>query len=93
MLLTEHGKLSSEFCNTSAVKRPLFFRHLFRRGVQKIEKSHSYGAWEAKKKCFIRSMGSIFLSFATPLERFAHVFDHEVAPNSVPVELGGGIYL
>ena len=72
---------------------PTFFQHLYRRGVQKIEKPYSYGAWEAKKKCFIRSMGSICLSLATPLERSAHFFDHEVVTNSVPVELGGGISL
>ena len=93
MLLTEHGKHIVEFCNTSAAKRPLFFQHLYRRGVQKIENRIPTEHGKQKKICFIRSMGSIFSSFATPLERFAHFFDHEVVTNSVPVELGGGIYI
>ena len=35
VLLTEHGKHIFEFCNTSAVKRLLFFRHYLRRKCQK----------------------------------------------------------
>ena len=66
MLLTEHGKQFFEFCNTSAVKHPLFFRHLYRRGVQKIEKSYSYGAWEAKKVLHTEHGRHIFEFCNTP---------------------------
>ena len=94
MLLEEHGKQISEFCNTSAVKRPFFFvGHLYRRGVQKIEKSYSYGAWEAKKKVLHTEHGKHIFEFCNTSRAFCTFFDHEVAPNSVPVELGGGIYL
>ena len=58
MFLTEHGKQILEFCNTSAVKRPLVFGIYTAEGCKKLEnriltehgkqkKSASYGAWEA----------------------------------------------
>ena len=58
MLLTEHGKHFFEFCDTSAVKRPLCFGIYTAEGCNKLKnriltehgkqkKGAPYGAWEA----------------------------------------------
>ena len=73
MLHTEHGKHKVDFYNTFAAKRPLFFRHLYRRGVSKMAICVSHVAWEAKKR-FLRSIGSILFIFTTPLDWYSHFF-------------------
>ena len=70
-----------------------FLAFIPQRGAKKCKIAFLRSMGSKKKKCFIRSMGSIFLIFATPLECFEDFFDHEVATKSIPVELGGGIYI
>ena len=59
-----HFRLLRPLCN----KTLTFFWHYYRRGVQKIENRILTEHEKQKKKCFSRSMGNIFLNFATPLD-------------------------
>ena len=68
VLLMEHGKHVFEFCNPSAMKRPLFLSIISAEGCQKWQNVIPTPHEKQQKICFLRSMGSIFSTFVTSLD-------------------------